>query len=302
MFKHLLYILNNTDTDQQSLAGALLLAAGMNARITLVAFAPKIPDSLKGYEQDFHQALASRTEETLNAAKASANTSHDVPTEVQVVHAKQVAAWVAEAVTEAHIDLVVKEKNLQNPLFDFLSTDMALARKTPCALLFLRPDRPIRSLPRRLTLALAVDGLQSDEDIRTSMATHLTRIGHGLANAFQSRLTLLSCYSDAMLNMLNAFSHGSIHQDDQDRWHSQALNIQAETLNKVAQSAGVDNPEIAQVRGSPDEAIMNFVSHKPIDLLVIGAVAQSVLSNLLIGSTAEELLRTPPAHLLLIKG
>ncbi|AFV00389.1 universal stress protein [Simiduia agarivorans] len=302
MFQHLLYILNNTDTDLQSLTGVLSLAKALSARLTLVAFAPKMPDSLKGYEQDFLQALNSRAADTLAAARVAANTGDQPEVTIQVVDTPKVTQWVADAVEKNGIDLVVKEKNLHNPLFDFLSTDMALAKKTPCSLLFLRPDRPLRATPKRIAMALAVDGLLSADDIRDSMATRLAQTGHELAHRFNSRLTILSCYSDAVINMLNAFSQGNIKQDDQDRWNDQAVNDQAATLNRVATLAGISNPEIAQIRGAPDESILDFVSHKPIDLLVIGAVAKSALSSLLIGSTAEELLRTPPCHLLMVKG
>ena len=54
-------------------------------------------------------------------------------------------------------------------------------------------------------------------------------------------------------------------------------------------------------RGNPAEEIARFASEKAVDLIVVGTHGRKGLSKLLLGSTAEKLLREAPCQILVIK-
>ena len=54
-------------------------------------------------------------------------------------------------------------------------------------------------------------------------------------------------------------------------------------------------------RGEPDAVILDFVVGEGIDLVVMGTVARGGIAGLLIGNTAERILRKLPCSVLAVK-
>jgi nucleotide-binding universal stress UspA family protein len=59
--------------------------------------------------------------------------------------------------------------------------------------------------------------------------------------------------------------------------------------------------QATHVRGAPEEVIPEFIVSHGIDLTVIGTVARSGIAGLLIGNTAERILRRLPCSVLAVK-
>jgi nucleotide-binding universal stress UspA family protein len=59
--------------------------------------------------------------------------------------------------------------------------------------------------------------------------------------------------------------------------------------------------QVTQLRGAPEDVIPEFIVSHNIDLTVIGTVGRSGIAGLLIGNTAERILRKLPCSVLAVK-
>ena len=77
----------------------------------------------------------------------------------------------------------------------------------------------------------------------------------------------------------------------------------ASALARLARSfeGRLDEKKIVLQRGEPEAVIPEFVVAEGIDVLVMGTVARSGIPGLLIGNTAERVLRRLPCSVLTVK-
>jgi nucleotide-binding universal stress UspA family protein len=77
----------------------------------------------------------------------------------------------------------------------------------------------------------------------------------------------------------------------------------ASTLARIAQSfdGRLDEKQIVLRRGQPEDAIPEFVVSEGIEVLMMGTVARGGIPEILIGNTAERVLRKLPCSVLTVK-
>ncbi len=69
----------------------------------------------------------------------------------------------------------------------------------------------------------------------------------------------------------------------------------------IKSQAGTMHVEISLLEGHPADEIVKFAVKKKIDLIVIGTQGKRGLERLLLGSVAEEIIRSAPCKVLVVK-
>ena len=72
-------------------------------------------------------------------------------------------------------------------------------------------------------------------------------------------------------------------------------------LARVREAAGDMHLETALLYGKPAEEIVRFAREKGVDLIVIGTQGKQGIARLLLGSVAENVIRTAPCKVLVVR-
>lgn len=213
---------------------------------------------------------------------------------------------ISRSVAASAIDLVVKasERLPGSGRFLLASTDQHLVRKCPCAVWLRLPEAP--HPPRTILAAVDVD----DWD---------TREPHTLAALNRQIIETALCLApspDAVIHVLHAwdapgeglvgmFSSGQIaaqsYVNDLQSAHAMSLDRLISPFRAgIAEEGG---PRILSrlVRGEVHAVISEQADCLGADVLVMGTVARTGISGILIGNTAENILNTIDCSVMTVK-
>ncbi|HVX12200.1 MAG TPA: universal stress protein [Pirellulales bacterium] len=214
-----------------------------------------------------------------------------------VADAKLVAGegWVEiirEVLHGGHDLVVVGTRNVGAiQRFLFGSTAMRLLHNCPCPVWVTRPEP--RPLPTNI-LAASDFSEVSDEALRLSLRIgELSGAKVNLVHAVDLPLDRL--WSTGLLDTSTQMYHDRVKADARQRL--------TEQLHRVAGESGPSNVELHVVEGLSiaDTAILDFVQHHHVDLLVMGTMARSGIPGVFIGNTAERLVTHLCCSLLAVK-
>jgi nucleotide-binding universal stress UspA family protein len=208
------------------------------------------------------------------------------------------ATVLIEEVLRFNYDLIMRsharDLTMSGPR-PFGAVDMELLRKCPCPVLLVRHGPPATK-PR---IACAVDVSSEDAD-----AQALT------AKVVEAALLMSDCLESDLPILFHAwvpFAERAVrnHAAD-DQFAALVENARqraASNVRQLAQLFGNRFDERAMVlrRGEPEDVIPEFVVAEGIDVLVMGTVARGGIPGMLIGNTAERVLRKLPCSVLTVK-
>lgn len=175
--------------------------------------------------------------------------------------------------------------------FLFGSTAMRLLHNCPCPVWVTRPEP--HPFPHNI---LVTSDFSPVSDITV-------KLGLALGEFSGAKVTLLHAV-DYLLDRL--WSTGLLHTNT-ETYHEQ---VQAEArqqlagqLARVAGGRAGANVELHVVAGESvaDSAILDFIQHHQIDLLLMGTMARGGLPGVFIGNTAERLVTHVPCSMLAVK-
>lgn len=181
-----------------------------------------------------------------------------------------------------------KEKGL------FGTTTMALMRKAPCPVWIADPEQfdvPVRILA-------AVDPSTDDPD-RMKLNVQVLDLAAELAESTGARLYVLYAWLALGESLFwTQMPEDSLRKyiEDARRYAERKLaNLLARCNNRISPS------NVYLVKGDRDEVIADFASQRHIDLIVMGTVGRTGVSGLVIGNTAEKVLRRAHCGVLTIR-
>ena len=172
---------------------------------------------------------------------------------------------------------------------------MELLRKCPCPVLLARDGSPA-SRPR-IVAAVNASTEEADEEALNAkivelallMASHLDAEPPSLLQAWTP-------FAERMVRSHSAHDQFASYIDG-------ARQRASADLTRLARSFGGRLAETRSTlrRGEPDEVIPRFAVAERIDLVVMGTVARAGIAGMLIGNTAERVLRKLPCSVLTVK-
>lgn len=286
----------NVEADQQpALDRAVELATHNHAELTLVALVEPLPWHLR--DGIPHEIEAERLDDCQSRLEKLA-----IPIRAQglavctkVLRENGDVELIREVLRARH-DLVMKMADAKVSRRDmFHSTlDQRLLRKCPCPVWLFRTT----ASSRFERILVAVDATPDDE-------------GHGLLNPTVLELaSSLQASEEAELHVVHAWDipdEGRLRARLGDEAYPSLENSSQasidEALNRVLarHAVAADSEHIHVVRGEPHSVILELVDQQQIDLLIMGSIARSGVSGLLIGNTAERVLNSVGCSVLTVK-
>ena len=272
----------------------LWLAEKASACITFFAAVdmPEVkPHSLEANESQGASTLLQSGREALDRLVESAR-QRGLNANAKLVCGQAWIEIIREVEQSEHDVIIVGRRNvgaLQRLLFG--STAMRLLHNCPCPVWVTRPG--LRQFPRNILVT-------SD----FSPVSEITvKLGLAIGELSGAKVNLLHAV-DYLLD--RRYSVGLLHTNT-EQYHAhikaEAHEQLADQLARVAGGQPTATVELHCVEGgcTADTAILEFIAHHQIDLLLMGTIARGGLSGVSIGNTAERLVTHMPCSMLAVK-
>lgn len=231
----------------------------------------------------------------------------DISEQVTVIFkfGNPVVEIIKEAIQGGH-DLAVKAASGRRTLKERLFGNIAvkLIRKCPCPVLIVKPSEAASFQKVLVPLdtptageTSAGTGEQGDHICRRILDVSIS-----VARLESSHLDILHCWFLPGETLL-ASGRTRIASDKLNQMRVLAEKIHSQKISTLM--AGYDLSDVGHsivvLKGDPGEMIVEYAAKNSIDLIVMGAVARSGLSGLLIGSTAEKVIDRVDCSVLTVK-
>ncbi|MFW1676233.1 universal stress protein [Pontibacter sp. JAM-7] len=178
--------------------------------------------------------------------------------------------------------------------FLFAPVDWQVARKSPAPVLFVK-EQPWGDL---LRMAACIDPLH-ETDQSGALDRKLLDMATELAQQGFAELDIVHCFNtlphEAIFDEHMVLDYRNL-QDNVQLHHRQALIKLLAPYQRQ-----VDDPEVHLLHGETDQMLASFAAEQHSDILIMGAVARSVLDRVLLGSTMERVVDRVNCDVLLIK-
>ena len=281
-----------------AIESAVELAEHNNARLTLVDVLPESTEgpwlTVPGKPDLEKLVVTSRLQDLEEMATQPRERGLRVDTDVAT--GSPFVELIRRVVVDGH-DLVIKTaQNLESPLGGLLGTTaLHLMRKCPAPVWVVKPPTAERFRPRAGGSRSTPDG-QSEN----LLSFKVLKLAASLAEASGSKLHVVHAWwlhSEAMLrgrriNMPPAEIDGLLRE---------VRGTAEEALDALVERVDLSRipSEIHIVKGQPYEVISGFASNS--DVAVMGTLSRSGVDGLLIGNTAERVLRRVECSVLAVK-
>jgi len=178
----------------------------------------------------------------------------------------------------------------------FGNATMHLMRKCPCPVWVVKPDQP-----KQLSRILAAVDLVPDDMVRIALNTKIMELSTSLARFGHCELLIVHAwrmYGESMITGRGGFSTEEVvrllreTQDAHRHWLIELL--QQHPLDDVKYEAYL-------LKGEAGVLIPELAQAKAVDLIVMGTVSRTGVAGLLIGNTAEKVLRKVNCSMLTVK-
>lgn len=286
-FKNILVYVNTERDSHDALPVAERLAQASGAKVKAIAVTPELPVYLRepawGYPA-LSDTLERETREKLEAILGAAGPLAKDWTRA-VRRGKPDVEIIREVLRGGH-DLVIKTAELTGASALFGDTAIGLFRKCPCPVWAVEPGAGDR-LKR---VAAAVDPFDADQSVLNrrilALAVEAARLGGGqawAAHVFQPPPLSLPQQIAARADEMRG-----------------AVRKRFDALLEPYESTIAPEHRVL-LEGEPEKALRQFTQDERIDLLVMGTLVRTGIAGLLIGNTAERVLRNIECSVLAVK-
>jgi len=293
-FRSILVDIDAAATAHPALERAILLATKSGGTLT-VADVMTVPPHARHYlPAEIEERLVRDRRQQL--ARIAGEVS-DVRAEAKLLVGRPATVLIEEVLRSNH-DLIMRShaRDLTSPgSRPFGAVDMELLRKCPCPVLLVRHGQPATE-PR---IACAIDA-SADDPGAQALNAKIIELALVMADYLESGSpTLFHAWTPIAERAVR--SH--VLDDQFATYLEKTRQSAASTLARIAQSfeGRLDEKQIVLRRGEPDDVIPEFVVSEGIDVLVMGTVARGGIPGMLIGNTAERVLRKLPCSVLTVK-
>jgi len=275
------------------------LAQSVNGQIQLVA---TVFDAAIAAGRDRGEPAARATQDRAVAAarvelERLASSTRDWGAQVTTNIVWGVPAYEAilSAADEWDADLLVVGAHEPQTLHTRLTdTDWQLMRRVSCPLLLVKRS----SFNGYRTILAAVDPLHAHDEPE-GLDRAVLAAGRWFARAFDSALRAVYAYRGAA-----AFELASAVQVGPGVFYG-AENVEAlhrRAVNELVAEYGIAATEVDLVEGAPAEAVIDLVTKRRAELVVVGAPQRHGVLAAVVGSTAEFVAAEAPCDVLIVPG
>lgn len=287
MPRRLSRILVDVDTSapaHPALAQAVDLAGRIGARVTAVVVLEHVPKRARTFvtrrlEQDLVEHLGAELRETVDAVAG------DVPVTTEVLRGKHARTVIAAAV-RGRVDLLMRSHGVraEGRSQPFGPIDMNLLRHCPCPVWIVEAQ-----VGKRVRRILAPIDANRSEQNQQPLNRRIVELALVLRDAEDAHLTILEAWSVFGEELLRP----RLEPDDVQAFLDESREHADRDLRGFLAPFGerLDGVDVELVQGEVAEVIPAYVNTHRIDLVVMGTVARTGIAGLLMGNTAEHVLR-----------
>jgi nucleotide-binding universal stress UspA family protein len=293
-FKSILVDVDATATAHPALERAIRLARSIGATLTVTDVVTVPPHERHYLPPALEEDIVRERRQQLARVADSVS---DVRAESKLLLGRPATVLIQEVLRSNH-DLLMRsharELAASGPK-PFGAVDMELLRKCPCPVLLTRHGSPAS----RPQIVAAVNA-STDEAEEQALNETIVEVALLVASRLEAEPPrLLQAWVPFGEQMIRSHS-----ADDQFATYVEGARQRAASdLTRLARSfeGRLAETQFTLRRGEPAEVIPEFVVAEGIDLVVMGTVARAGLAGMLIGNTAERVLRKLPCSVLTVK-
>ena len=205
------------------------------------------------------------------------------------------ALEVVNRVVKGEHQIVIKESHHKVADYLFGSLDFRLVRNCPAPLMLLHPES--RPYPQRILVAINPEADDQELELNRDILGCATY----LAEAFHCRLGVVAAFQEYR-QMFGHVADAEFLDRIEQREKRHRKESREKLVRLIQNNSKLIEPEYVFVEsGRPSDVILSVVDDFKPDLLVIGSVARQGISGLLIGNTAERVLRSIDCSVLTVK-
>jgi nucleotide-binding universal stress UspA family protein len=281
-------------THHPALEQAVGLARRCSAQVKLVDVLPWVPSGVRHFvTPELEKELIEHRRERL--ARMAKDVS-DVPVATELLRGRPASAMIHEVV-RAHHDLLVRSHGRDLALVPrpIGAIDMELLRQCPCPVWLVGPRRGPADRWRILAAIRATNAEPEERELN--------------ANILEWALTLKS-FADADLSVLQAWTpygagllRSRMSPDEFSEFIETSRRTEDEALSSflAPYRERLMDAAVELVHGEPEDAIAGFVESHGVDVVVMGTVARTGVTGLVMGNTAERVLHRLRGSVLAVK-
>jgi len=311
-FKNILCVVGTDEASKQALQHAVTVAEVQRAELTLVSVIEDLPQKLE-LQDDFIagekiiNSLIAERRQYLKDMIASLDGSSAI--QQKVLTGTAFISIIHEVLLHKY-DLVIKVAHNKSRLQNlFGSLDMHLLRKCPVPLWLIKQAAP--RINRRILAAVDVNDFYPENEmkIRQGLNRLTLDIATAVAKYEQAELYVVSVWEamaeDFMRAGVVAPTEGSVDS------YVDSVNRRYRTnMHELMTEAGVSGSKSKMpstmvqsvlLKGEPRKKIPEFAEEINADLVVMGTVARTGISGLIMGNTAETILNELQCSVLAVK-
>lgn len=295
-FKHIL-VATNTQFDSHPIVDeALEIALHNGATLKIVDVVPEFPWTVRLTMKDhehMRELIADEKKAKLDALVEPIR-AKGIEVEAKVLHGKTSVEIIREVLRADH-DLVLRiNKGKQSRRKGYFgNTGMWLLRKCPCAVWLVDPEKA--KFQHVLGCVDTSTGDQLDTELNDKVFDLAKSISHYHGGIF-SILQAWSVLSEQFLE--RRMEHDAFEKMVQGN-RDQTKKLLDAFLSK--HGSNVDAANVHLIKGEAADAISHFVRNNGVDLVVMGTVARSGISGMVMGNTAEQILNDMECSVLALK-
>ena len=293
-FKSILVDVDAEASSQPALERAVILARSCGATLTIADVMSGTNTARRHLPAALEERMITTRQSQLSRLTASVS---DVPAASRLLVGRPATVLIQE-VLESNHDLLMRsharDLTASGPA-PFGAVDMELLRKCPCPVLLVRHGE---ATPRPRIVAAVNAGTDWAEE--QALNRKIVEMMLLMANRLNARST-------GLLHVWAPYAERSIRNypsDDEFGIYVEETRQQgAADLDRLVQSfdGRLDGVAATLLRGTPEAAIPQFVVSEGIDIVVMGTVARAGIAGMLLGNTAERILRKLPCSVLTVK-
>lgn len=301
-FKKILFVLDRKKNTDVALKRAIKLTEENRAVLTVVGVIERLPSKLKkllktgSYSELERAAIEERLKQIQEIIKRVKK--RDVKVNVKVLLGKPYIEIIREVMRNKH-DLVMKivEKEVGHRDILFGSDDINLMRKCPSPVWMVKPHRG-----KKYTRILAAVDPDPYDKQRNELDNMILELATSLARLEQSDLHVVHAWGLYCENILTG-PRFRVTKSEVTELLQVIRKNHKEWIDELLEKFGSTNfkPKVHLIKGVPWRIITDIAKKVRAELIVMGTVCRTGLPGILIGNTAETVLRQVDCSVLTVK-
>lgn len=306
-FNNILSVINNKECSENLISKSIEIAKSNQAKLTFVAIVPLVSTGMEirprdSGSEDLQKKLIKDRLEELNEILSSFSNHYNFDVKVLVGdHSIEIIKNILINNHDLLISLPFKKRILESL---FTSKDMHLFRKCPCPVFFVGHEKNTRF--KKIIAAVDFDRLEQTHN--DTLSNDIVSIASEIALLNMAELHIVNIYNNRFSAIASTWAEqpDKVEQEIKEYALDYANRKMSYLIESLKNNIGEDMYKQISIQshlifGDAEEQLPLFSSRIQSDLIVMGTVARTGISGLLIGNTAEDILCQLKCSVLTIK-